>query len=971
MPSWTKPTPNQVARALAAIPRPEQARYFFAKLDNPEWLEPLEKQGSFNSPPEIERNESEGTIGFPLWAQGQYLVKIAANAPEAVFATIERVPETENFRVHEDFLATTTAMPAATAVRFVKRALGWWRKPHGWHLAEPLEKFLLHLARGGEVSAALKIAEALLECAPDPDAEKKARERRESWFRAELKPQMRTDWWRLRKLLRKGLPELARLAPKESIQMLASTLARFVEYSTWQPQTRRPVDLSHVWRPAIEQNRINWQHDVRGEVVAALRDTCEAALRSSSLTFDQIDPILKRQEWDIFERLRLHLYRLFPDLAGARIAAALTDRGLFERPDLTHERTLLLQAHFAQLEAEEQQTILGWIDEGPSLPDVSITGKPFDDDERLAFVKRLTLRQLQPIATSLPADWAKRYRALVTEFGEPSAGEATIRSVEWKSGSESPKSLEELRAMSLPDIIEFMRTWQPSTDFMAPNPTGLARCFEQLVAEQSAPFANQAGLMREVEPVYMYSLIRGLTAAVEKEQSMAWDPIIDLCTWIVAQIVDVAPKRAHDRGEDWHGTTWRPTRQEIGTLLGAGMKARPNAIPFTLRAKIWSILSTLCDDAEPTADEEATSGLDPLTLSINRVRGVALNQLADYGLWVRRNLEATNRTAGPPDLDDMPELRKRLELHLDPTREPTLMARATYGQSLPWLHLLDPEWTRAHLMAIFPRDENAVAFRRTAWISFICFTRAYDELLPVLQEEYRWAASNATEEEAGGYHGFGKPGEGLADHLLSFYWRGLLGFDHSDDLLVIFYTHASDSLRAHGMWAVGRGLEDSKTSPSREVVARWQRFWEWRLSIARNDPAVNRQELNAFTWWLISEKFDTDWALTQMTEVLSVVDSVEHPTIISEYLCKVSERKPFEAVSILRLLIEKTGSTRVWFAAPEEINSILRNAYACGQSAAATRAEELRDLLLSFGFYAAREVGPPSGRPNDSSMASS
>lgn len=972
MPSWKKPTPEQVARALAAIPRPEQASYFFAKLDNPEWLEPLRKSGSFKHPPEVEHHESEGTISFPMWPPGRYLVKIATHAAEEVLATIESVPETKNFRVHEVFLEAATAMPTAAAARLVKHAISWWRAPHGRHLAEALERFLLHLAHGGEVAEALKIAEALLETSPDPDAEKKQREREESVFGVELRPQMRTEWWRLQKLLRKGFPGLVRLAPRESIQVLASTLARLIEYATWQPKIRRPIDLSGIWRHAIEQNPHNWQRDARSEVIAALREACEAALRSNAMTFDQLDEILVRQQWDIFERMRLHLYRLFPELAGARIATVLIDRGLFERPDLTHERTLLLQEHFARLQPAEQQIILGWIEEGPPRRDLSPAGEPIDEDEWQDYVKRLTLRQLQPIANSLPPDWADRYRALVSEYGEPQSHDPGLR-IREQSGSESPKSLEELRAMSSSEIVEFMRTWQPSTDFMAPSPVGLAGRFEQLVAEQPALFASEAGLFCEVEPVYLRSFVRGLAAAVEKEQAIAWGPVIELCGWVAAQPVDLDPERTRAlRPHEDFQTTWRPTRQEIATLLGAGMKARPTQIPFTQRAQVWSILSVLCDDAEPSAEEEATSTLDPLTLVLNRVRGVALNQLADYGLWVRRHLSASNPSAPVADFNDMPELRERLEMHLDRNREPTLMARTSYGQNLPWLHLLDPSWTQTHLAAIFPREEEATAFRRAAWISYVCFTRAYDDLLPVLEDEYRWAASHAAEEESREAHGFGKPGEGLADHLLSFYWRGLLRFEREDDLLVIFYSHASDSLRAHGLWAVGRALEESKTPPTGEVLARWQRFWEWRLSVVRNDPTANRQELNGFTWWLISDKFDADWAIGQMTEILRVVDSVEHETMISEYLAKVSARKPLGAVTLLGLLVEKAGRSRAWFVSPEETIAVLRNAYECGQPAAATRADQVRDLLLSLGFHAFREIGPaPSQLPESVSGGTS
>ncbi|MEY2485956.1 MAG: hypothetical protein QOH39_1604 [Verrucomicrobiota bacterium] len=960
MPSWTKPTPDRVARALAAIPRPEQANYFFAKLNNPEWLDPLLAKGIFSSPPAPQPDESEGTVGFPLWPQGRYLVKVAAHSAEAVLKTIEHVPSTENFRVHEDFLEAATAMPAAVAVRLAKRALGWWHAPYGRHLAQSLERFLLHLARGGEVTAGLKIAEALLETGPDPEAEKKRREREEHRLRAEsLKPQMRTEWWRLRNLLRKGFPELVQLSPRASIQILASTLARVIEYATWQPDARRPIDLSAAWRPAIEKNPLNSQRDARSEVIAALRDGCETALRSNSVTFDHLDEILSRHQWDIFERMRLHLYRLFPELAGARIPAVLTDRGLFERPGLNHERTLLLQEHFGGLQPVEQQTILGWIAEGPPRPELSWTGEPIEDNEWLVYVKRLTLRQLHPIANALPPDWTQRYRALVNEYGEALSGDSRIVSSEWRSGSESPKTLEELRAMSSPEIINFMRLWQPSTDFMAPDRFGLAGKFEQLVAEQPARFASEAGLFRGVEPIYVHSLVRGLRTALEKEQAIEWEPIIELCGWVATQPVELdrQPVGGSHPRDDRH-VSWRPTRQEIASLLGVGMKPRPTVIPFGQRNEVWKILSALCDDEEPTAEDEAASTTDPATLAINRVRGVALNQLADYGLWVRRHLAEENPAAPAADFNQMPELRDRLDLHLDRSREPTLMARTSYGRSLPWLYLLDPTWTQEHVLAIFPREEDAAKFRRAAWVSYVCFTRAYDNLLPVLEDEYRWAATNAVEEESTQEHGFAKPGEGLADHLLSFYWRGLLGFDREDDLLVIFYAHASDSLRAHGMWAIGRAFEEAKTPPTVEALARWQKFWEWRFSVMRKDPSANRGELNGFTWWLISDRFEADWALGQMTEVLRAVDSVEHETLISDYLAKVSDRKPLEAVTLLGVLIEKAVRTRAWFVSEEETITVLRNAYQCGEPAAAMRADQARDLLLSIGYHAVREIGP-------------
>jgi hypothetical protein len=59
MKSWNKPTPELVNKALASTPRAEQLAYFFNKLSNPFWIEPIQEHGYFSSPlkPMILRGE--------------------------------------------------------------------------------------------------------------------------------------------------------------------------------------------------------------------------------------------------------------------------------------------------------------------------------------------------------------------------------------------------------------------------------------------------------------------------------------------------------------------------------------------------------------------------------------------------------------------------------------------------------------------------------------------------------------------------------------------------------------------------------------------------------------------------------------------------------------------------------------------------------------------------------------------------
>jgi hypothetical protein len=102
---------------------PANHEYFFMKLKAPDWIEPLWNAGRFKDPPSARRQE--GTIAFPPWPESQYLVRVAGEAPEAVKNVILKVPQTDNQRVHQDFVEAALRMPGPTAAESqLRRQLG-------------------------------------------------------------------------------------------------------------------------------------------------------------------------------------------------------------------------------------------------------------------------------------------------------------------------------------------------------------------------------------------------------------------------------------------------------------------------------------------------------------------------------------------------------------------------------------------------------------------------------------------------------------------------------------------------------------------------------------------------------------------------------------------------------------------------------------------------------------------------------
>jgi hypothetical protein len=142
--------------------------YFFMKLKSPDWIEPLAKAGKFKEPPPTVRQGN--TIRFPPWAESQYLVRMAGDAPEIVRNTILNVPLTDNQRVHQDFVEAALGMPGPMAGGIAAAEAAWIREQEYLYILYPDKVFelIVHLAEEGQAEAALRLAASLLQLSPDP-----------------------------------------------------------------------------------------------------------------------------------------------------------------------------------------------------------------------------------------------------------------------------------------------------------------------------------------------------------------------------------------------------------------------------------------------------------------------------------------------------------------------------------------------------------------------------------------------------------------------------------------------------------------------------------------------------------------------------------------------------------------------------------------------------------------------------------
>jgi len=364
---------------------------------------------------------------------------------------------------------------------------------------------------------------------------------------------------------------------------------------------------------------------------------------------------------------------------------------------------------------------------------------------------------------------------------------------------------------------------------------------------------------------------------------------------------------------------------------------------------------------EPTPEFEdryGGSNFDPATLSINTTRGRAFHAVIGYAAWCQKNLAAQprdERADAPRGFSDIPEVREILENHLDPSCERSLAVRAVYGWRYGTLLFIDSGWAVRNKERIFPPVEELADYRRAAWNAFVQFNQPHTKYIEVLQDEYKLAVEcigHTTLSRSWA----GNPGERLAEHLMTYYWRGDLSLD--SPLVKGFLETAPGELREHAIAFIGRSLHNTSGRVPKEVIERLMALWEDRLVNARKAKSVEpfRQEIAAFGWWLASGKMPEDWALEQLAQVIDLTGDVKPGHMVVEWLDSMSKKYPREAVSLLAALVEEDSrgwGIHLW---RENARRIIEVALASENRDARQEARELINRLASRGHLEFREL---------------
>ncbi len=872
-------------------------RYFYAELKDPAWLTAVARAGRFRAPPEPCTDPSTGSVTYPSWPESDFLARMVELSPQTAHDIALQIPDTQNIFVHADLADAVLQMPSELAKDFVSKAKSWLESPNPVILAERLGNFMSKLTRGNQTEAALDLAGSLLALVPDDPLYDQAR--------------ARFNEWEYERILRESIPDLREVAPEETLVLLCDLLEQAVRLSQRSGQEDKPEDSSFVWRRAIEDHVQNPSHvrGVRDLLVSAVRDVAEALIESGNARALRI---VEGNDRKVFQRIGLHLRRKYPKVDPEGTADLLRDAQVFDDIHLHHEYFHLLGEQFGSLPTDAQEAYLALVDRGPHLEGrvrgwEQATGQRPSEEQIEGRIRHWQYKKLWPVRQYLKGEWRKRFDRLAEEFGELEHADFLVYAHGVRWGPTSPKSAKELAEMSIDELVEYLSTPVHVGGLSMDSVQGVGRQLKELVASHPDRFSREGRRFQELDPTYVRSLIEGFAEAVKQKLSFSWAPVVELCQWVMEQPREILGRQVDLFEAD---PDWGPARLAIARLLETGFGPGDCEMPYEHRSVAWRVLKAITEDPEPTPKYEARYGgsnMDPATLSINTTRGGAMHAVVRYALWVRRHIlaEPNGEQRVVRGFAEMPEVRDVLDVHLHPDRDPSLAVRAVYGQWFPQLVLLDEEWVNRNVLRIFPTAESQCELRDAAWETYLAFHMVYDNVYPLLQEEYRRAVERIGSARSTVWR-VADPDEQLAGHLMTLYWRGKLGLGDPEGLLTRFFDKADDALRGRALAFVGRALRATEEEVPSEIIVRLQELSRWRLETAQTaeSAASHIEELSAFGWWFVSGKFDDRWAMTQLREALELSGWAEPDHLVVERLAELATQMPFLAVRCLTLMAE-------------------------------------------------------------------
>ncbi len=914
--------------------------HFFGNIASPDWIEPLKKRGRFSHPPPT---IVEGTsLRFPPWPEGEYLVRMAPLAPEAVFGAIDATAyESTNASIHDILLRIAAELPVALAAQVSEKEAKWAsQQGRFFHLYEDkVVPVVLKLAAGGRAKVALALLSPVLhvEAAPQREERRVIDGQR---LRGSGTPLSSIDSWNIQRALLRVSQAMVVALPEEFLTLLSDKLSTAVEIHV--NERGNDEDYSLIWRPRVDSDRFG---DLADVLASAVRNAAVQIARTGR--YDIVVRVFKKYRWLIFRRLEYYALSQADYLPPDFINEVLSRDGLYDDHRTNPEFNDFLAKVSVGFPTTTRYKLLEMVDRGPDLSKYS---KFLDaqGDQRQQAERRITdgwrLGWLTVLKSVAGEERARQLDELVSQYGPPRPAfeVGSVRAV----AHISDVTLEELKKFSIPDLVRYLKKWAPPprTHPETPSRAGLGNELQAWVTQSPSLFADnlEAFQSLELHPTYLRSIIDSLTGSLKTDRKFDPYKVAVAIEWLLTNTSKIGEEH-FDWNED-PGWSW--AHMSAARFL-TELFLHENRLDVSRHKEFWSALTLIAQNPSPTEKDEREyrKKTDFGILALNSTRPVGLEAVMRYARWLKLSDKEMKVNA-----ESMAEVFNLLAAHIDPKVDNSVAVREMYGMQFGLLCWLDQAWWEKQLPTMFPGEKTHRVLDRFAWNAYLRFSRPYAVILPAMRFRYERGVSvlQSSETEVR------EEDRRFGNHLMQYYASKALQID--DPLFTSFFAKASPALKAQTIGDVGwqLGQEDAAGFDG-GLQKRFMDFWEQRLAQGLQDINAFRQELGAFGWWFASKKFPDQWSIEQLITVVEKFRTIHPDFAVIKRLAELAPKYPYEAVRCLGIIFEedKDGwAIHGWDNAPQ---IIVREA-AKGGEKSRVEADRVANMLVARGHRGFKEL---------------
>ena len=981
-----------VDRALELVKNRFDHQYFFTRMKNPHWIQPLAERGCFQSPPRVKIFD-DGSVQFPTWPELRYLKNVATDSPDQVIKIVLALPCVDNPRIYNEILEMALRLRGNQSAKLVPKILEYVDLEH--HLfMHRFADLLAYWTTDNQIAAALKLVKALIKFVPDPRDEAKRKRRRETpedsaaiatlVVETQLDPSPRIDDTEYLAILSEGVRPLAEKEPFNVACILIDAIAGMIHLRTHQEDRDKDIDYSEFWCERLTQSEGDYE-DAEKSLVHTLTIACDEVYRKLPDLVLVLDKTLQKQQWRVFKRLRYHLFALhLTEATKPKIQDLILKHEGYDWLQHGYEFQRMVHRaceHFGNtlIAKEECIRIFDSILGGPSEANHRVWVEGFLGEEltmeRLKKHRRhFHSMQLRPFKCLLFGKYAAYFRELEQEAESPilddNYGPSRIQT-SFGPNDHSPITPEELANYDDEKLLDCINHWHKEEVFydgkryMRVNIQGLSQAFETVFKKSIIPNSNKLRFWMEnlekiERPIFLERMLAGMQDCIEAKN---FDNLNDWLVFCNRVLLHTDYKLANDRkqaDESSEVPEWNNPRWTVGDFIRVCLD-KDTDMPVSAREQFGNLLDTLCTQFDWYLDRETTSDKPQTNLAdkgINNPRGKALKDLINFGFWLRRHgLESESREATKI-------LEKRFAT--DSPSPLTLPEYAILGISYTRILSLDKKWTIKNKSSFFPQD--APSQWLAAFGSYVEYNRVTEPIFEILRDEYSFAlqlldelnTQHSQEDKPTGIFDKDRressPEEKLirviGRHLFFYYLWGMYPLKGKTSLLERYY-HVTDGNRerwGHLFEYVGRTLRDTSEQLEQNLKDRIINFFDWRVQI--EEPL----ELRQFDFWLKAKCLDARWRLNAYSKILDVGEVNETTvTLQIDALRKMLPECTAKVVSCFAKLTDKIRDDTIDIYT-EGAKTILRVGIESSDEYVHKNAVLARENLLRAGRYDLMEL---------------